>query len=175
VNSPFNLCKDDKVHCINAEVEGSTAAKNAEVNCTNAEVEVDNSNKINELSFHNNRLITEKTNKSLITVEDKICGRLLFVIILRALKDLNPNIESEGLKTIISSHCNIREARGWCYDPEQCYLQVYSVIEKISQYEVNDYLEYFKASLENFLNENTEALSQKVKKEIYAQKEKENF
>jgi hypothetical protein len=175
VDSSSYLCEDSEVHCIDAKVKGDTNTKNGEVTCMDAEVELANQNKIKKIHPSDNILITEKTKKSLITADDHICGRLLFVITLRALKDLNPNIESEGLKTIISSHCNIRDARGWCYDPEQCYLQVYSVIEKISQYEVNDYLEYFKTSLENFLNENAEALSQKVKKEIYAQKEKEDF
>ena len=174
MNSPFNLYKDGEVNCINATVEVPTTAKNGEVTCTHAEVEVNNPSKIKEIKPLNNILITEK-DKSLITEDDNLCGKILFIICLRALKDLNPDIESEGLKTVVSSHCNIREAKGWCYDPEQCYLQVYSLIEKISQYKVNDYLEYFKASLENFLNENAEALSQKVKKEIYAQEEKENF
>ena len=151
MNSPFNLCKDGEVNCINATVEVPTTAKNGEVTCTHAEVEVNNPSKIKEIKPLNNILITEK-DKSLITEDDNLCGKILFIICLRALKDLNPDIESEGLKTVVSSHCNIREAKGWCYDPEQCYLQVYSLIEKISQYKVNDYLEYFKASLENFLN-----------------------
>lgn len=172
-NSPYP-CIDDEVNCINATVEASTATKNAKVNCINAEVKVDNHNKIKDLSLPDNRLIT-RTNKSLITVEDKICGKLLFIICIRTLKDFNLIVESEELKNIIQNHCNLREIRGWCHNPEDCYLGVHNVIEKMSHYKITNPLEYFKASLDNLLNENAEIISQKAKEELYAQEEKEDF
>lgn len=170
-----NLCINDEVACIDAGVEGNTDTKNGEVTCMHAEVEVNNPSKINGIKPFNNSLITEKDNKSLITEGNNICGKILFIICLRALKDFNLTIESEELKTIVNRHCNRREIRGWCYDPESCYLQVYSIIEKMGRYEVSDHSRYFKTSLDNFLNENAEMISQKAKAANYAQEEKENF
>jgi len=175
VNNSFYPCNDEEINCIDATVKDSTSAKNAKVNCINAEVEENNPSKISEIHPDNNILITEKTNKSLITVEDKLCGRLLFIICIRALKDFNLIIKSEELKNIIQRHCNLREIRGWCHNPEDCYLQVHNVIEKMNQYKITNPLEYFKGSLNNLLDENAEIISRRVKEEIYAQEEKEDL
>jgi hypothetical protein len=174
VDVSVDFCINDGVACIDAKVEDDTAVKNGDVTCIHAEVEVNNPTRIKEIKPLNNILITEK-DKSLITEDDNLCGKILFIICLRALKDFNLTIESEELRTIVNKHCNCREIRGWCYDPETCYLQVYSVIEKMGRYEVSDHSRYFKTSLDNFLNENAQELSQKAKASNYAQKEKENF
>jgi hypothetical protein len=163
VNTQANLCIDGEVDCINAEVEDSTTAKDATVTCINAEVEGANPNKINKFRSPNNRLIIYKTNKSLITVEEKICGRLLFIISIRRLKDLNIDISHKSLKTILKDYCLLREKRGWCVDPELCYLEVVELLSKITSYKVKSPLSYIKTSLENFLNERAEEISKKVK------------
>jgi hypothetical protein len=157
-------CRNDEVNCINAEVEGSTTTKNAKAYCINAEVKMTNPNKIKDLSSSNNRLITYKTNKSLITVEGNICGRLLFIISIRRLKDLNIGIKPKLLRIILKDYCFLREKRGWCVDPELCYPEVIEVFNKITGYKVTSPLLYIKTSLENFLNEKAEEISRKVAK-----------
>ena len=163
VDNSFYCCKDDEVNCIDAEVEGSTPAKNATVTCINAEVKMDNPNKINKFRSPNNRLITYKTNKSLIT-EGNLCGKVLFIISIRRLKDLNIDIKSKSLRRIIKDYCLLREKRGWCIDPELCYPEVVEVFNKITGYKVTSPLSYLKQSLENFLNEKAEEISRKVAK-----------
>ena len=161
-NSSY-CCKDDEVNCIDATVEGSTTTKNATVTCINAEVKMTNPNKIKDLSFPNNRLITYKTNKSLIT-EDHLCGKVLFIISIRRLKDLNIDIKAKSLRAILKDYCLLREKRGWRIDPGLCYPEVVEVFNKMSGYKVKSPLAYIKQSLENFLNEQAEEIAKKVAK-----------
>ncbi|MFH1504460.1 MAG: hypothetical protein ABIH08_03610 [Candidatus Omnitrophota bacterium] len=163
VNSSFNYCKDSEVNCMDAEVEGSTAGRNAQVHCINAEVGMNNPNKIKDLSLTNNRLITEKTKKSLITVGGHFCGKVLSLITLSAFMEFDLTVDSQRLELAVKEYCEIRKLRNWCHNPENCFMQVYNIIEKISMYEINDHPAYFKKALKNFLNENADELKSYTK------------